>query len=480
MKDMNDAQIVARNSLFQAISNIGDKVLSFIIIILLARYLGAANFGIYAFAMAFVSFFSIAIDLGLGPLLGREIAKDKTKADTYFGGNLIIKTITSTLSFILIALLINLTKDAQVTIYAVYFAAAIMISFSFCQSFHGLFVTFEKAQYNAVFLTLTKALQLSGVTVAIFLKMGLLNLMLILCFTNLLSLVFSSSFVLKKFIHIKFNINFNLWKNLIKQALPFALMDVFILIYFNIDRVMLSYMVNDTAVGLYTAAYTLALAFLFISVSVSTASYPTISRLYRKNNELVLKIYRTLFKYLLAIGIAMAVGTALLASQIVGLVFGQGYLESIPVLKIVVLICPIMFITNLMGRVLGAIHMERPLVWLTGLGAFANVIMNLMLIPIIGIMGAAIATVITEIFIFIGLYHLLTNSLGSIIFHKIVPQIIIANMIMGFVIFFIQNIHILFVVCIAALAYFGTLYLLKFSSKEEIQFLKEMLFSMSS
>lgn len=471
---MEDAKLVGRNTVFMTLSQIGDRVLLFVIAILLARYLGVTDYGTYAFAIAFVFFFSIIIDLGLGPLLMREIARDKSKADKYLSNVFIIKLITSALSFALIALVINLTKDAQSTIYAVYLAAAIMILFNFCGFFQGVFIAFERMQYNILFLILLRALSLVGVIIALSLGWGLLPVMIVLGCAHFLTLIFTSSFVLKRFVHLSFDIDFELWKSLIKRALPFALMAVFILIYFQIDRVMLSYMVSDAAVGLYVAACNLAFAFMFISVSISIAIFPAISRLYGEDNDTALAIYRASFKYLLAIGLPIAIGTILLAPVIIKVVYGQGYLGSVSALQVVACVLPFMYITQQAG-VLAAVRREKILAWLTGLAAVVNIAMNLALIPIWGIIGAALATLITTIFVFAGQYYFISKFLGSIDFHKIAPPILIANIILGLAIYFIQDINIPLAIFIAIAAYFGILYLLKFVSKEEIALFKKVL-----
>jgi len=105
---MNTARRVAKNTALLLISQAIGKILHFILVIFVARYLGDVGFGKYSFAISFTMLFSVLVDMGLNILITREIARDKSKAGTYLGNALITKSILALVTFVVIALAINL------------------------------------------------------------------------------------------------------------------------------------------------------------------------------------------------------------------------------------------------------------------------------------------------------------------------------------------------------------------------------------
>ncbi|NMC59539.1 MAG: oligosaccharide flippase family protein [Candidatus Methanofastidiosa archaeon] len=147
---MSSAQKIAKNTGVLLLSRIVCYVLGFIYVIYSARYLGAANFGILSFAIAFTGIFEVFVDLGLNSLATREVARNKSLAIKYINNIIVIKTILSILNFLIIAILVNLLGYPLQTIEVVYLLTLYLILFNFSSMFFSIFQAFEKMEYQSL------------------------------------------------------------------------------------------------------------------------------------------------------------------------------------------------------------------------------------------------------------------------------------------------------------------------------------------
>ncbi|WP_048043606.1 oligosaccharide flippase family protein, partial [Methanosarcina mazei] len=120
---MSTVKRIVKNSGFLLVSRVVTKVISFFILLYIARYLGPADFGKYSFAFAFIYFFSFIPDLGIHQILVREAAKDQKIMDKLIGNATIVKSFLSVLAFLLCCLVISITDYPSSTKNAVYIAA---------------------------------------------------------------------------------------------------------------------------------------------------------------------------------------------------------------------------------------------------------------------------------------------------------------------------------------------------------------------
>ena len=122
----------------------------FVFNVLIARYLGDAEFGKYSFAIAFTSLFGIFSSLGLEAVVTRDVVLDKSVAGKYFGNALVLQVIGSIFMFFLVMLTINLSQNAQDARTVVYIVALGTIATSFVYLCRAIFRAFEKMEWDIV------------------------------------------------------------------------------------------------------------------------------------------------------------------------------------------------------------------------------------------------------------------------------------------------------------------------------------------
>ncbi|MBI3754578.1 MAG: oligosaccharide flippase family protein, partial [Deltaproteobacteria bacterium] len=139
---------IIRNFSFLTLSQIGEKIFNFLLVIVLARYLGVEEYGVYALAISFVGMFGNLFDGGLNFLLTREIASYGRNDALFFRQTLLLKVIVGTAVFAgLIVAAIGMQYEARVVYSIILFAAATLIV-SFSNTFRAVFMGHERMEFE--------------------------------------------------------------------------------------------------------------------------------------------------------------------------------------------------------------------------------------------------------------------------------------------------------------------------------------------
>ena len=180
---------------------------------------------------------------------------------------------------------------------------------------------------------------------------------------------------------------------------------------------------------------------------------------------------------MIVIGIPLGVGTTLLADKIILLIFGQGYLNSIIALQILIWTIVFTFAGAGFARVLEATNKQLILTKISGICMIINIFINLILIPRYGLIGASIATVLTEIVLVMGIFKVSYNYGFRIRTKKVFKdllKIIIASLIMSIIILYLKDWNLLILSFISILVYLSSLYALKGIDKEDIIIIRQI------
>ena len=404
---MNTVQRIAKNTGVLLVSKVVSYVIGFFFIMYTARYLGAEGFGTLSFALAFTGIFGVFADLGLRQLTVREVARDKSLAGKYLGNIAVMKVILVIVTFGLIALFINLLGYPEQTIKVVYLVALSIIFSAFSGMFYSIFQAYEKMEYQSVGQILSSALMLSGALFAISQGFSVVGFASIYFLVSAIVLGYAFAVCAWKFVLPKIEVDWSFWKQSIKEAWPMGGMAVCIMIYFRIDAVMLSLMIDDTAVGLYSAAYRLSEISTIIPSMFMASVFPVLSRYHGDSMGSFVGAYGKSVKYLLYLALPMALIVTLLARPIVNLIFGNEFSGSVIALQILIWASAIMYVTMVQGTTIVTANRQMFSFKVTIVAALLNIILNYIVIPKYSYIGASAATVATEAFgLFVGIFFL--------------------------------------------------------------------------
>jgi len=471
----------AKNTIYLLIAYIYQKLIALFYFIILARFLGADNFGKYTFALSFTALFSVLIDFGLLKVLTREIARDKEKTKKYFGNVLSFCLLAGLGSIVLMALVINLLGYPVVTKNLVYLTSLVIFLDTLALSFYFVFRGHLNTKYEAIGIMLHKTVMLViGLFLVYYLKANLILMILPLLGASLFYLSNAIIFLKKKI---------GLWpiprfdkkiiKSLLKLSWPFFIAAIFAKLYSTSDTILLSYLTNDQSVGFYNAALKLTNAFLLlIAGSLDSALYPSLSYYYVRSKQAFNKIFTQAVSYLMLLTIPLVFGFIILSKQIIFFIYGPEYSPAILVLVILSCSIPFMFLDFIVSGLLNACEKQKTNTLIHGIGVGIFIILNFLLIPHLAHYGSALSVFFGFLIIFIleVLAAKKVVEMNKKYLLKKIGLIFFSSVLMGLVLILIKNrVHILISVIVGAGIYFTLAYLFNLIEKKDILFLKNMI-----
>lgn len=398
---MSTIKNLIKNGISLALAEMITKFLAFAMTIYIARYLQEVGFGKYSFACAFTLLFSVIADMGLSTLTIRELARDKENAGKYFVNASLIKIILSIIAFMSIFLVMNQLKYSSDTTLAVYIFGGYEIINSYNQFYRSIFRAFEKMEYETLIRVIEKVVLFLLILWITAHGYGLIEIVYAFLITSVGTFLLSLLVIIKKFIKPKYKLDLNYIKNIARDSFPFALTVIFCMIYFKIDTVMLSIMKGDEVVGWYNASYNIIDGLSpLIAGSVAGATLPLMSKYFTLQNkkEELKDIYIRSFQVVSTLGLFISIVVTIFADKIIKLLYGSGYSNAAVSLQILIWAFFIICLSTVSSSFLNATNKQTIVVIGTAIGALFNVILNFLLIPQYSLLGAAFATVVTELF----------------------------------------------------------------------------------
>jgi O-antigen/teichoic acid export membrane protein len=468
---------VAKNTILTSVSQAFYLGLGAIFTILLARNLGAGEFGVLSFAINFTGIFAVGADVGLNLLIIREIARDRSLAGKFLGSVVLLKALMLVvISGLMVGVMIFLGYPQQTT-EVVYIFVIYTVFQTFITLFYSMFQAFESMEYQAVAVIANGTLMFVGIVAGLSQHFDVVGFAFIYLAANVIVFVISLAFCASKCAVPRLNIDLALSRSLLKEALPFGLSAAFILLYMYIDSVMLFILKGNIATGLYSAVYRVAFAVGFLPNAYFSAVYPFMARLHLSSRNALAFAYGYSFKLMLSIIFPIAVFTTLLSERIVLFLYGTGYAASVEVLQIVIWALVFSYLNYGNTTSLNAMNKQRVCTIAIFLSMVLNVCLNLLLIPRFSYIGASIVTVLTEAFCFVFLYAYIKSS-GSLAHRFPVSdavKLVGSGALAAFAIIIFVHVSVFGSIVCASAVYVGAIYLSRFFSAAERSMTKDVL-----
>ncbi|WP_176400043.1 flippase [Ureibacillus sinduriensis] len=370
--------------------------LSLIVTSLMARYLGTQNFGLLNYSLAYILIFTTVSKLGIDSIIVNEIIKKREDTGKLIGTTICLRLLSSTLSISLIFLIVRYMDPHDYTVQII----------TFIQSISLLMVVFDTIEFwfqsnlQSKYIVISKSIAFTIVSVwrlsLIFFEKSIYYFAVATIIEGLVISLFIVVFYFK-FKGPKIRFSFLTAKDLLSQGFYFFIAGLLIVAYTQIDKIMLGQIMGGTTVGIYAAAMTISSLWVFIPNAIIQSARPVIMISKTENEQFYLKKYRQLYCSIIWIGIGASICITLLSKPIILLIYGNEFIESINVLIILI-----------WSRIFSLIGTTRA-IWLTvedlgrfqvsfvAFGAIVNIVLNLILIPRYGAIGAAIATLLAEV-----------------------------------------------------------------------------------
>ena len=473
---MSQVKTIFKNMSWLLVSQIIGSVFGFIWTILLARYLGVNDYGIFGFAVSFTTIVGIIDDLGISTHIVRHIATDYDSAPKYLGNALPLKLIFSSFKVILTVIILIIQGVNEFTLTITLLFTLEMVFKSLVSLLNGSFQAFEYGKYQGIGNTVLSTLTLTFIIISIYTDIGLFGVAVSYILANAITFAYEYYALNKHVTKPKFELDIAFCKQITLLSLPFAITAILANVYYSIDVVMLSHLVGDYATGIYNATYKL-ISVLTIFYSVYAAViFPVMSKFFEKDESMLLVSFEKSIKYLLMIIIPLAVATVFYSTDVIHLIYGHEYDAASSVLSILIWTVCLLFISGACNNLLNASHKELTVTKIYAAAAVFNIVLNFFMIPYLSYDGAAITTVLSDLLIVI-IQAYVIFKLGHRPNKKLyldVVKIILGSCVLGIALY-ILNMNMWLAIPVGIIIYIAAIYIFRFFDNDDKYVIKEIL-----
>ena len=389
---------VAQNTSFLTIASVLQKAISFVYFTIVARLIGVSGTGVYFYAIAFTTIFIVVADFGLGPVLTREAARYPDQSEKYVNVVFTSKLIFGVFTYLLVFALANLLRYSDDLKNLIFISGITM----FFDNIHSVFFSIFRARKNLVIesigIVLAQLITLIIGTVALLLKAPLYWLILAYTIPSILLAIYAAITVVKTYpVHLKLTLDKVVLKMFLVMSLPFAGAAIINRLYSYGDSILMSKILSEKELGWWSVPYKVVYAFQFIPSALAASVYPALSSFYLTDKPRLVDLFVKSWRYLFIIAFPLAFGILAVADTVITKLYGAEFAPSAKALQVLIFALIFVSLNIIIGTVLNAANRQT---WQTGLLFFAlliNLTMNLILLPKIGIMGAATSSLISSV-----------------------------------------------------------------------------------
>lgn len=361
-----------------------------------ARYLGPAQFGIFSYAIAFTAIFAGIAKLGLDGIVVRDLVDAPEKRDVYLGTAFWLKLAGAFITLGVIGFAgLFVSNDSKTNLYIFIIASGAIF-----QSFEVIDFYFQ-SKVLSKFVSLCKITQLlfSSVLKLYFVFTGadlFWFVIVTLVDQAMLGLALYIAYRCQKLGSFYRHFDLTVARNILKDSWPLIFSSFVTMIYMRIDQIMIKEMLGEKELGFYTAAVRLSEVWYFFPAIIASSLFPAIVSAKKISEKLYLARLQRLYTSLVWMAIAVTVPMTFLCEWLVIFLYGEAFREAGQVLRIHIWSGVFVCLNVASANWFTTENLQRYAFYRTLLGAFVNVVLNLILIPLFGLIGAAIATVITH------------------------------------------------------------------------------------
>lgn len=394
--DSASAARAVGNSAWLAGSRLFSITVNIIAVIFISRYLGPSQFGIFSYALSVAAILGTLSHLGLNSVITKELVRGRHSQESILGTALTMRLVSGLVVTLLGAVIVHFMSSDNSDL--VLFVTLLLISETLRSGI--LFSYWFEAQ--------AQARPIAGATVLIVLIGATLKIGMVVGDASLLSLVIVQSLdgflvlVLFGWLYAtrsgslgKLRVSWYVARKLLRDSAPLIVSGLTAIVYLRIDQVMLGQIEGSAAVGIYAVASRISEFWYFVPTAISTAAFPFLVRLKMRNAKQYEKRVQELLDILTWLGITVAIMVSLIGPPLITMLFGVAYASAGGLLVVHVWGGVFMAPRALVSKWLIAEEALQYSVLSQGSGAVLNIILNLLLIPNFGAMGAAIATVLS-------------------------------------------------------------------------------------
>lgn len=375
--------------------NLTHSILSFLLNIFIARKFSTNDYGIMNYSTSLIAFFITLGTLGFDSTITKKFAENEDNCGEYLGSTITIRCIYSVFSIFILQIIVRALNCDDRLLHTISLVQSFTILFN---AFNSIVYWF-RYKYEANFVAIARlvAFGLSALW-RIFAIVFSDDIVIYVIGTSIETALFAFLLLImyKRKYNYKMKFSFPILKDMIKISYPFICSAILSTVYAQTDKIMLKNMLDNTAVALYSVSSLLANAAAIIPTTIIEGFRPDIMKYKYSNEVMYLKRLRQLYAIIFWVSIMYCVFITIFAKQIILIVYGTKYLDAVSSLSLIVWYTAFSYFGAINSLYMVAENKTKWVQIITLSGAVINVLLNYILIPIWGIIGAATASLVTQ------------------------------------------------------------------------------------
>ena len=378
------------------------SLLGVLISMLTARYLGPSNYGLINYAAAIVAFIAPLVTLGLSHIIVQEIVSAPEAEGEILGTSLMMSVISSVFCIMGVMAFLVITSPGDREAVVVCGLYSLLLFAKALELIQYWFQAKLLSKYAAVVSVIAYLLISVYKAILLFTKQSIYWFAV----ANALDHSMIGAALLVIYARKggqKLQLSFSRAKALYGKSKYFIVASMMVTVFAQTDKIMIRFMIDDTATGIYSAASSCAGVTSFVFAAIIDSMRPTIVEHKIKASAFYENSICILYSVIIYLALVQSLAMTLLARPIIWILYGDAYMDSVSALRIIVWHTTFSYIGAVRNVWMLAEDSQRYLWIINFCGAMANIVLNTCMIPVWGIEGAALASVITQIFTNFGL-----------------------------------------------------------------------------
>ena len=430
---------------------------------LMPRYFTESELGGFFVAIALTNLIASLIELGIDNPLVREMTLNLSDTRHYLGNALLVRLVLSIVAFTLMIVSAMVLGYALVVLTMILYLGLVEIVNSIAQLFRSVFRAHEEMKYEAWTVVAERGTYVLVGGAAILLGYGIISVCQVMLIASGINLILSIGYTRYRFTPLGFKPSRKIVVTIMQQALPFAVGNLFNLLYFRIDAIMLSKLSPDglDANTWYGLSYSIVNALTTLpGAFMMGAMFPILSRLYVNEPDKLSQAYTFGVRWMVICAVPLAVGLAVISHELTAVLFPK-YTSDVlnkigAVLQWLSATGGMVFLTTVVFAVLRAADKRAMFSVIMGTTALLNISLNFFLIPRYSHIGAAIALIISEIYLIIVGFGYISKRITKLDEIGFIPKVLILSAVMGVGLILLKGILSVWILIPLAVVFYGS------------------------
>lgn len=389
---------VVRNAQWMVGEQMVQMIISFCIGIITTRYLGPSNYGIINYCAAFVAFFTSIASLGLEGVLVKELVNHPDREGEFVGTALVLRLIAGMFSVISIVLILFVMEEGQALILIVGVLQSLVLVFKAFEVLDFWFQSKLRSKHVAI-VKMISYFVVAGYKIFILMSQKPVEWFAFCTSLDFLIIAVLLIWIYRKNDGPQFSFSKSTAVYLLKNSYHFILSGLFVTIYSQMDKIMIENFLGDAAVGYYSIGTVIFGYWVLLTNAIINAVRPSIMRSKLDSEDEYIRRLKQLYAFLAWLCIALALFFTLFGRWLIPFVYGNEYIPAISSVIITMWYSAFAVIGTARGIWIVCENKNKYVKYYIVIGAIANFFLNLIGIQLLGIEGAAWATLFTQVIV---------------------------------------------------------------------------------